>query len=123
MVKPVPDKILRSAIRNAQRSSFKYRLGAVVFQNNKIISTGFNKGKSHPITKEYKEFGSIHAEIDAMLQTTNTNGNNLLVVRILSCNTLAISKPCEMCQQIIRKNGIRTVYYIDENQKIKHTSL
>jgi deoxycytidylate deaminase len=115
----VPDKIIRTAVINAKKSQFRYRLGAVIFQGNKIISTGFNKSKSHPITKDHKEFGSIHAEIDAILQAPITKEKDLFVVRLLACNTFAISKPCQMCESIIQEHEIRNVYYINRSGKIK----
>jgi deoxycytidylate deaminase len=117
---------LNEAIRQARRSQFKYRLGAVIFSGKNLVSAGFNKAKSHPIIKTWK-FGTIHAEIDALLKLPQNLPRNMeiLVVRLLSDGSLAMSKPCQMCQQnlidygIIRmtwstteglQNGIATTY-------------
>lgn len=109
----ISDKIIRAAIKNANRSTFRQRLGAVIFSGNKVHSCGFNKAKSHPITKPYHEFGTIHAEIDALINATEPEGKDILVVRITKTKGISTSKPCRMCSQILMHHKINKVFYID----------
>ena len=115
----ISDKILRAAIRSAEKSEFRQRLGAVVFSNKKVISTGFNKPKSHPITKKFK-FGTIHAEIDALLNCReDAEGKDIMVVRLLKRQEFGISKPCIMCKNIIESFKINRVFYFNRNGEIE----
>lgn len=53
---------------------------------------------------------SKHAEIDAILKlpiNTNMRKVKLLVVR----DGLKMSKPCELCDKVIKELGIKRVYY------------
>ena len=53
---------------------------------------------------------SIHAEIDAITnlpKNTNMSKVKLLVVR----SNLRMSKPCLLCQEVIKELGIKRVFY------------
>ena len=55
----------------------------------------------------------MHAEIDAILklpQNTNYRKVKLLVVR----DKLKMSKPCHLCDSVIKELGIKRVYYSNE---------
>lgn len=114
----ISDKIIRAAIKSANKSTFRQRLGAVIFSGNKVHSCGFNKPKSHPITKPYHEFGTIHAEIDAIINANEPEGKDIFVVRITKSKIMSTSKPCEMCSQILRYHKINRVFYIDKRKNL-----
>jgi deoxycytidylate deaminase len=46
-------------------------------------------------------------------------GTVLYVVRILADGSLAMAKPCLLCQEIINAAGVAKVYYSDQNGNIK----
>lgn len=106
-------RYLSSAAKAAKKSIYRYRLGAVVIKNRKIISSGYNKTKSHPLLFKDYDFYSIHAECDAILRASG--GDTLVVVRIRKDGSLATSKPCYKCKEFIRDSGIKRIIYVDQH--------
>jgi len=110
MCKSVPDNIFVATVKASARSSMKYHIGACIFKNNKIISTGFNKSLHCGNTKYLpKHRWSIHAEIDALMGLPKelTYGASIFIYR--RDNRLA--KPCSKCQKAIARAGISHIYY------------
>lgn len=108
------------AIREAEKSKFirnhrtLIRLGAVVLKKNRLIGKGFNQRKTHPYLKKlFGEKCCLHAEYSALLNTNKTQGDTIVVVRILPNGVLSCSKPCECCIELIKEFNIRKVVYID----------
>lgn len=104
------------AIEEATKSSYKIKLGAVIFSGKKVISTGYNGvGRSarnlHPRFQNWH--GSIHAEVDAILKAkTDLKRTKLLVVRYSPVSkNLLLAKPCFYCESYMRYVGIRKVYF------------
>lgn len=101
-----------AAIQQARRSSFKNKLGAVAVQRGVIVGKGRNYAHS---TGQKNQDGS-HAEISALNDTTARlrKGATIYVCRITS-NGLMLAKPCERCRKILRKCGVRYVWYSTSN--------
>lgn len=97
------ERFVEKAANVAVESDYLYQLGALVFKGGKILSLGHNK------------IGS-HAEVDALnqLKPHQTRGADLLVVRV-SKTGLAMSKPCPICQIVIKNRGIKRVFYTTRN--------
>lgn len=97
------------AIKQSKKSSYKARMGAVVVHKNKVVGKGFNIAFS---TGEPRNKG-IHAEIAAINNTTAKFRNNsiVVVVRLNKSDELAISKPCDSCEKVMRKLGVKQVWY------------
>ncbi len=102
------------AAKNALKSDVTHKHGAILVQDNRIISEGYNR-----VYNCHDHIYSIHAEVDVigrakkMLKTTLFNAE-LYVVRIGKAsmdNCLKYSKPCKNCANYIIRNGIRRVYY------------
>jgi len=79
---------------------------------------GYNKQKSHPSAKrEYKHKGTescfLHAEIDAIVKVPRDTRAKikLFVFRFLKDGTLSMAKPCDMCQNYLKQQGIKNVIY------------
>ena len=85
----------------------KFQHGSVVVLRNSIIGRGAN-------------FGFVHAEVSSIMNcdpVRRSSRNNLVVFvcRVDARGLFRNSKPCENCQQYMRRRGIRKVYYtIDE---------
>lgn len=118
---------VRLAIRAAQRSDVRFRMGAVVFSRNRIISFGVNKGKTHPngILKQLRAiaYPTIHAELDALLgvdidEFLNVASVDIIVVRLTKSGMFATSRPCHGCLQLLQRYNIRNMYYIDKNRQL-----
>ncbi|MGB1650429.1 MAG: hypothetical protein ACPHEP_05330 [Acidimicrobiales bacterium] len=98
-----------------------YRLGAVLFdKNGKIFAAKTNSKKTHPALSRYTDYPYQHAETACILGhgMDNCEGLNLIVVRVLKDDSLALSRPCEVCQAVIARAGINEVYYTQDDGRI-----
>lgn len=104
------------AISEALKSNYKIKIGAVIFNGRRVISTGHNAAhrsarKLHPRYQNYK--GSVHAEVDAILKArTDLRRMKILVVRYSPrSKNLLLAKPCRLCEEYLRHVGIKKVFY------------
>ena len=105
----------------------KARVGAVVVEGNRIISTGHNSNKTSTTQYKYNyyRFGSnnyspskTHAEIAALAPLINRKDidwahSSIYIYRELRDGTMSCAKPCAACARLIKDLGIRNVYYSD----------
>lgn len=111
------NKKLELAIRMANKSTSRFRLGAVLFHRNQVISTGYNcMKKTHPLQQKFsrKEITlGLHAEIHACLGVSVSDliRSEIYVARILRNGSLALAKPCQVCQKFLEDVGISKVTY------------
>jgi len=106
----IPDKVIVAAVKAASRSNMKYHIGAVLYNKNEIISSGFNRWLHKGMTKYLPKTGySIHAEEDALFGISRriTYGSSIFIFR--EGNLLA--KPCANCQKKLDKAGISHIFY------------
>ena len=91
----------------------KFRLGAVLVHKNSIVSVGTNSYKTHPLMAPRTEWPFLHAEQRAIVRAgvDNCEGLDLYIARVLKNNNLALSKPCDVCTELIKEVGIKNVYY------------
>lgn len=117
------DGILKECIRVANKSSYKLKVGAVVFKGKRILSFGCNDIRSSSIHNKYKEYhNSLHAEQAAVmnLDWNTLKGCSILVIRITPLGKLANSKPCPMCAKLLKHIGIKHIYYSTSKGEIKN---
>ena len=110
-------------------SDFKRaRVGAVVVEKNRIISTGHNSNKTSTIQGRYNLKRGIslsypprvHAEIAALTPLLNKKDidwshTSIFVYRELKDGSVTCAKPCEACMTLIKSLGIRKIFYSDWN--------
>lgn len=85
------------------------QLGAVLVRGSRVISVGYNqRHKTHPKAATWTQ--SIHAEHSALLGV-DAQGADLLVYRALRNGATALAKPCPDCWRLLRRAGVRRVYY------------
>ena len=100
----------------------RIKIGAIVVQKNRIISTGYNKVKTHPLQKEYNHnceydidlaTNFIHAEIDALknISYMDLSSACIYIFRMNAHGKLAMCRPCPACMSLIRDCKIKHVYY------------
>lgn len=101
----------------------QYKVGAVVVNKHKIISSGCNTDtKCHPIQKKLDSdlFGSqcvgkLHSEVSALLplikNRVDLSNATIYVARKNKQGELAMARPCSRCEKLIRSCGIRRIYY------------
>lgn len=114
--------IINAAIKEAKKSSFyPFRLGAVIFNHNSILSVGYNQVRSNHIPNEFKHFyETLHCETAAVLNykkdLSNLKNCEMLVIRISRSvnNNLVMAKPCIWCERLLRKIQLKRVYYSND---------
>lgn len=109
-------------------SDFKRaRVGAVVVERNRIISTGHNSSKTSPLQNKYNKYRDIedlneciprvHAEIAALRpllkQDVDWAHTSIYVYRELKDGHISCARPCKACTRIIWDLGIKKIYYTD----------
>ena len=104
-------KYAQLAEKMAYKSSYRARVGCAIVNKNTIVSLGFNDGsKTHP--KSPHPFHSLHAEVDAVVSArTDMSGSIIYVARILKNGKLAMSKPCQYCEALLKRSGIKAAWY------------
>ena len=117
--------ILKLAIEEAETVSYRFRVGAVLFKGSRILASGHNGIRSsriHPLHKQYNN--SLHAEQNAILNIkdwSTLKGCSILVVKISKTRgVFSMARPCEMCQDLLRHVGIKSMYYTNGNGEIIH---
>lgn len=98
----------------------KWPLGAVCVKGGSVLSFGQSKLKTDPRVCDLDLVAhnlalSIHAEEDAIRRCGNPKGATLFVSRVGRNGNIGIAKPCKKCQRLIRRNGIKRVYYTVDN--------
>lgn len=110
-------KKFRLAKTVSKLSEYSVKVGAVIYKGNKVISTGYNKLKSHPIFANEDRFFSLHAEMSAIINAKcDLTGCIMYVYREFSDGSVALAKPCKWCMPSIIEAGITTIFYTDEKQ-------
>lgn len=102
-----------------------YRFGTILVKRRKVLSVGINRPKdSHTMSKHYR-FHSVHAEVDCLIGVPQNKipGTTMYVYRFSRGGKPGISKPCELCEEILRDYGVRDVYYLDRNAQIQRMVL
>lgn len=93
-----------------------FKVGAVLIKNgNRVIGSGWNWFKKTCPGSQTRNQG-IHAEFHCMRRAFRkyeedyTCGSILYVARV-SPTGLAMAKPCDECQDLLRYKGIKRIYY------------
>ena len=102
----------------------RQRLAACVVYKNEIVSVGYNKLKTHPISKRFQKHEEaifLHAEAMALneaskcLSPQELSKAELYVLRVKKSDCGAtvwgLSKPCSGCMSAIEHFDIKKVYY------------
>lgn len=108
-------KFLKQAVEEANKSSHNHKVGAIIFNKNRIISRGHNhpqKSVKHLRRKFQRWSGTVHAEVDAIIKAkTDVKNLSILVIRINKTNQLRLAKPCKWCMMYLNFVGIKKIYY------------
>lgn len=107
-------------------SHHRHKVGAVVVMKHRIISSGCNNMKTHPLQKQYNKYRfaedsvhTCHAELVALLPLINDGVDlsdaSIFVHRSHKNGTLARARPCKSCMELIKDCGIRRIFYTTED--------
>ena len=124
---PITSGIIKLCLLESEKSNYRFKIGAVVFKGNRILSSGHNEIRSSNIPSKHKLYNnSIHAEQAALLGTdwNKLKGCSILVMRCSKTKgNLSNAKPCPLCQKLLAHIGIRNIYYSNEMGEIVHAKL
>ena len=102
----------------AESSSYSlHRHGAVLVKGGSGLNWSANQNKVQRWAQRFRSHGcghaTHHAELGAILGVARdkTTGSDVYVVRISKKGSLLMSKPCEMCQELLRHVGVKRVFY------------
>lgn len=117
-------RLVELAKRIAERSEAPdYKHGAVLFKGGTVLNVSVNKNRYARFGKRFRRrdcgHATHHAELGCILglDRTTTRGSDLYVVRIGKAGELRLSKPCEMCEAVLRHVGVKRVFYsIDQEE-------
>lgn len=92
---------------------------AFILKKKRIISIGWNKSSTHPLTKKYnyQPFAKTHAELAAVIRLGEMDCSDfdMAVLRINKNDKIDSSKPCVGCSHMIKQLNFRNVYYTSAN--------
>jgi tRNA(Arg) A34 adenosine deaminase TadA len=116
--------MLNQCVLHAQKSPLFLRHGAICFKGPKILGEGYNDTRPSPwawqtlrknIPENHVHFRNSHAEVSCMRNVGEKalRGADMMVVRIGRPlgQELRFSRPCKYCHALLKKKGIRKVYY------------
>lgn len=99
----------------ASKSQSRQKHGAVIVKSGRVVGTGYNKDRNHPMTvspEHIKTHCSVHAEAEAMRDAGwKVRGAVLYVARINRQGQDRNSKPCNRCEALIKSKQIKKVIY------------
>lgn len=94
-------------------------MGAIVVSRGQIVGKGFNKVHStgHP------RLDGKHAELEALNNTTakHRKDSTVFVCRLTQDGHIAMAKPCRSCYTVMKKMGVKYVWYSTNDRWIKMT--
>jgi deoxycytidylate deaminase len=107
--------MMRIANKEATKSRFYFRLGAVIVKGNRVLSTGHNR-IGYCELNDFK--CSKHAEMDAILKLlrkedglSSLSGSAIYVSRINHKGETLLAKPCKKCRKLIESVGIKRIVF------------
>jgi deoxycytidylate deaminase len=108
----------------ASKSSSRQKHGAVVVKSGRVIGTGFNKDKNHPMAvspEHIKTHCSRHAEVEAIRDARfAVDGAILYVARVNRQGQDRNSKPCKYCKAVIESTKIKKVIYTESENNASY---
>ena len=102
----------------AQSEHDHFKHGAVLVKGGSIINTSCNKDKYKRFGNRFRDTHScghatLHAELGCILglDKSATQGAIVVVVRVNRSGNFGLSKPCEMCEGVLKFCGVKKVIY------------
>lgn len=112
---------LRFLKQAAVKSNSQFHVAAAIIKDRRVINIAHCFPNQNPDLYKTTGYRASHAEFTAIKTSPRSVKNaTLIVIRVLKDKeTLSCAKPCQRCQKVIDKYGIRHVYYSDWDGKIK----
>ncbi len=105
------NKYLEKALEVAKTSKCRYKHGAILVSNGKIIAEATNRRVGNVSDKGWRA-SHIHAETAAVLAAGRRARRAVLyVARISATGGPAESRPCKRCESYLERMGISQVVW------------
>ena len=119
------------AKRVAQQSEHDhFKHGAVLVKGGSVINTSCNKDKYRSFGNRFRDtktcgHATHHAELGCILglDKSATQGTTLYVARVNRQGDFRMSKPCDMCEEVLKFCGVKRVVYTTDNKAAKKIKL
>lgn len=115
------DNIYDYVIETAKSSPSKKKVGAVLLNKNKVVTSATNlETKSHPLQARFAERVGLHekiylhAEIAALVKCKE-ECDTIVVARVNPQDKLRMAKPCPICSLALEEAGVKKVHYTTDN--------
>lgn len=109
-------------LADASEHDVTHALCALVVSKNQVLSVGYNQPKTHPISAETAQ-QELHAEMHAILRCGSPQGADVIVARCRPSGKPGLAKPCHICEGILRRFGVRRVYYTMNSESVDDLQL
>lgn len=98
------------------RTGTNFRVGAAIYDGPRLITAKSNSYKTSPRLLRYTKYPYMHAEQACIfhLGLDQCQGKTIFVARVKRDNTLALAKPCPVCEEMIAMAGFKRVFYTNE---------
>ena len=124
---PITSGVIKLCLLESEKSNYRFKIGAVVFKGNRILSSGHNEIRSvRYINNRYKTYlNTLHAEQAALLHLdwNRLKNASICIIRATQNGVLGNAKPCSLCQKLLAHIGIRNIYYSNGIGEIVHAKL
>ncbi len=114
-------RCIRYAIsaNNKKEDDLRYNHVAIILRKGIPVSIGINREKTHPVIRRfaYGKRKSLHAELDACIKygmKEDYSDCTMVVMRFRDNGSLASSKPCAGCRELISSVGLSKVYFTND---------
>lgn len=122
MTKYIPSrktqKYLDLATKIAEQSNYpQFKHGAVLVRGAAVINASCNKKGFNRFGAKFRKRkwgkATLHAELGSVLniEKKNTEGSTVFVVRVNKQGNTRLSKPCHMCDSVMKYCGVKKVVY------------
>jgi deoxycytidylate deaminase len=102
-----------------------HKHGAVLVRGGSVINWSINRNRVQRWAQKFRAHGcghaTHHAELGAILGIARekTQGADVYVVRVNKRDNLLLSKPCPMCEEVLRHVGVKRVFYSVDDDTIE----
>lgn len=119
--------IAKKVSQLATYSRTRVKIGCIVVQGHKIISSGYNSDKAHPLQQKYNKLRfqedtphKLHAETSALISLINNKEVDFSKLKVYTYRektdkSLGKSRPCKSCMALMKELGIKHIYYTSDD--------
>ena len=112
---------VKRAIKEAEKSPHRVRVGVVVLKNGKFVGATHNTLKTHPMLENFPPFRkTLHAEMRAIAKFRDFD--TIVIARIHKNGRVVTAIPCESCMELLKemRDGCKIIYTIEKTENNLH---